>query len=253
MTKLHTTLWNLLRQRRSVTVIPSREALDRAHIGGGDYVAVGNEFLDYFRDLGSLARTDRVLEVGCGLGRMARPLSQWLEPPGAYCGFDVARDSIAWCRKHIPSSGAPTEFKWVDAANSLYNPAGRIQSDAVTFPYRDATFDFVIAVSVFTHLLPPAAARYMSEIRRVLRPGGRSFVTWFIWPQQDPSAEATALFPFAREGHRVNSTQIPEAAVAYSSESISSLYAGTILRTVEGHWRAGQHAAPYQDLVVARR
>jgi SAM-dependent methyltransferase len=40
-------------------------------VGAGDYVKIGMEFLGYFVNLGRLKPKDRVLDVGCGSGRMA--------------------------------------------------------------------------------------------------------------------------------------------------------------------------------------
>src|SRR5687767_15011180 len=67
------------------------------------------------------------------------------------------------------------QFDWLDVGNTQYNTRSSRAASAVRFPDDDASFDFVFATSVFTHLLPDAAARYLAESRRVLRPGGRLF------------------------------------------------------------------------------
>ena len=54
------------------------------------------------------------------------------------------------------------------------------QMDAEKLDFPDATFDFVCATSVFTHMLPAGVANYLREIRRVLRPGGRCLATFFV-------------------------------------------------------------------------
>ena len=55
---------------------------------------------------------ERVLDIGCGIGRMARPLTPYLTPPGAYDGFDINADGIAqlqagadWLTQHKVLSG----------------------------------------------------------------------------------------------------------------------------------------------------
>src|SRR5262249_46340342 len=63
---------------------------------GGEFRAVGDEFFAYFVDLGRLRPTDRVLDVGCGIGRMAVPLTRYLTAAGRYDGFDITARSIAW-------------------------------------------------------------------------------------------------------------------------------------------------------------
>jgi len=41
-------------------------------VGGGNFKSVGEKFLRYFKDVGGLKPDDEdVLDVGCGIGRMA--------------------------------------------------------------------------------------------------------------------------------------------------------------------------------------
>ncbi|PFK01104.1 SAM-dependent methyltransferase, partial [Bacillus cereus] len=41
---------------------------------GGDFEKVGKEFLNHFIQIGALKSNEKVLDVGCGVGRMAVPL-----------------------------------------------------------------------------------------------------------------------------------------------------------------------------------
>ena len=50
------------------------------YVGRGDFRATGEEFLGHFRELGGLRAEDRVLEIGCGIGRMARVLAPRAAP-----------------------------------------------------------------------------------------------------------------------------------------------------------------------------
>jgi 2-polyprenyl-3-methyl-5-hydroxy-6-metoxy-1,4-benzoquinol methylase len=67
-------------------------------VGDGDFKEIGGEFLDYFIRLGGLNSGDKVLDIGCGLGRMARPLVPFLDPDkeGEYHGFDIVPNGISW-------------------------------------------------------------------------------------------------------------------------------------------------------------
>ena len=76
-------------------------------VGDGDFRAIGAEFLRHFVKLGDLRPTDKVLEIGCGIGRMAVPLTQYLST-GTYDGMDVVADGINWCSQNIRQlSGLP--------------------------------------------------------------------------------------------------------------------------------------------------
>src|ERR1700741_1289804 len=91
-------------------------------VGPSDFVETGEEFLRYFTELAGLTPHERVLDVGCGTGRMARPLSRYLTD-GRYDGVDVVGPSIAWCQaayRRFPNF----RFHHADVYNRVYNPKG---------------------------------------------------------------------------------------------------------------------------------
>ena len=55
-------------------------APESVFVGDGDYRAIGLEYLGHYVTIGGLKPTDRVLDIGCGIGRMAVPLTQYLDP-----------------------------------------------------------------------------------------------------------------------------------------------------------------------------
>ena len=48
------------------------------------------------------------------------------------------------------------------------------------FPCADNSFDLVFLTSVFTHMFAGDVENYLSEISRVLKPGGKCLITWFL-------------------------------------------------------------------------
>jgi 2-polyprenyl-3-methyl-5-hydroxy-6-metoxy-1,4-benzoquinol methylase len=91
----------------------------------------------------------RVLDVGCGDGRLALEL----ERAGArVAGADPSRIAIERARAALP--GAP--FEQIGASGRL--------------PFNDSAFDAVTCVHVLQHV--DETQQLMSEMRRVLRPGG---------------------------------------------------------------------------------
>jgi SAM-dependent methyltransferase len=227
-------------------------------VGNSDFRATGDEFLGHFRALAGLRSSDRVLDVGCGIGRMARVLVPALSPPhGSYDGFDVNRRGIAWCRRHYTRTRVPFRFRHVDLHHPEYNPGGPGASDTFEFPYAENSFDLAIATSVFTHLLDVSAERYLAEIARVLAPGGRLLATWFlIDPDRPPGRSAIASFHPGSGAALLADPAAPEAAVAYPAQWVRRRLERHGLRAREpfhqGSW-TGRPGASSQDILVADR
>lgn len=230
-------------------------------VGGGDFKRAGQKFLRFFVELGGLGPDDRVLDVGCGVGRMAVPLAGFLSERGRYEGFDVVPEAIAWCRKAITRRRSNFAFRVADLYNKTYNPGGRYRAAEFPFPYADRSFDFAILTSVFTHMLPAETEHYLSEIGRVLAPGGRCFATFFLLNDESRRliAEGRSERPM---GHalgecRVDNPKVPEDAVAYPEEAVRALFAkhGMALREPVryGKWCGRPEWTSFQDIVVAER
>ncbi len=141
----------------------------------------GQEFLRYFIDLGGLKPDDAVLDVGCGRGRMAISLTQYLRRRGRYEGFDITSAHIDWCAEHVSRPYPNFRFALSDIFNAAYNPTGKTRASEYVFPYPDATFDLVFPTSPFSpSMLPGDLEHYVSEISRVTKKGGRCLATFFL-------------------------------------------------------------------------
>lgn len=141
-------------------------------VGGSrrDFRKLGEKWLATFVRIGGLKPSDNVLDVGCGVGRMAVALGGYLDPGAKYRGFDIVPEGIAWCRKAITPRYPQFEFQHADIYHEEYNRSGVLRASEFVFPYPDEAFEFVFLTSVFTHMLPADVKHYMAEIRRVLRP-----------------------------------------------------------------------------------
>jgi SAM-dependent methyltransferase len=237
-------------------LVPPRRLL--GFVGDSDFRATGEEFLDHLHRFGGLRATDRVLDVGCGIGRIARVLAPELRAPGSYDGFDIAADAISWCSSHYLDTTAPFRFQHADLQNSMYNPLGVGSATDYRFPFRDASFDLVLAISVFTHLLADAAENYLAEAARVLAPGGRLFTTWFLLDPDRSTPRDRAAFDFSDPAGpaSVSDREVPEAAVAFNDRWLEQRFQahGLTLREPirRGSWR-GAPGTSFQDIVVAGR
>jgi SAM-dependent methyltransferase len=223
--------------------------------GVGDFRQIGDHFLELFRTLAGLRPDDRILEIGCSVGRMAAPLTRSLVTPGTYDGLDISKRSIRWCRWAIGRKFGNFRFTHADIFNGEYNPRGTIAAEQYTFPFPDGVFDFVFLTSVFTHMLPPSVRRYLDEIRRVLRPGGRVLATFFLIPAGP--ADGGSWIGHEGPGYRTSNPHRPEEAIAYEEGLVREWFRASGLTIVEpvhrGSWTNFEHGITYQDVIVAVR
>lgn len=135
---------------------------------------------------------NKVLDIGCGNGRAAMGL---IGENVEYFGFDVVKPCIDWC-KEVFAPWNNYHFYHVDVRNTWYWRKGVIEPYEVRFPFRDNTFDTVLAFSVFTHLGTLRNARhYINEINRVAKSGAYIVVTFFRSPPNEVSAmEARTVY-----------------------------------------------------------
>jgi SAM-dependent methyltransferase len=230
-------------------------------VGEGDFVKIGQEFKNYFVELANLQPSDRVLDVGCGIGRMAIPLTNYLSPEGGYWGFDIVKKGVEWCQTHISSKFSNFHFQHSDVYNKNYNPNGKIQARNFQFPFNNDFFDFIFLTSVFTHMLPSDIENYISEISRVLKTNSKCLVTFFILNKESEKlirqGNSSLDFRYGiNDCLTINETN-PEAAIAYKEDFITSLFNKYGLKIslpiYYGSWCKRDSYLTYQDLIVVTK
>lgn len=240
------------------SMIPPRSMI---FTGGGDFEKIGLEFKGYFTDLAGLQPSDKVLDVGCGLGRMAVPLTNYLSESGEYWGFDIVRRGIEWCEGHISRSYPNFHFQHSNVYNQHYNPEGRVRAHDFRFPFEDGCFDFVFLTSVLTHMLPIDVENYLSEISRVLKLGGNCLTTFFLLNDESERLIQCGLstLDFSQEIQGCLTTDIddPEIALAYREAWVLDLLERHALRMKEpvhyGSWCGRDVSLSYQDVIIATK
>ncbi|RFT66066.1 class I SAM-dependent methyltransferase [Bacillus clarus] len=228
---------------------------------GGNFCEVGEEFLRHFIEIGNLKRDEHVLDVGCGVGRIAVPLTTYLNKQGSYHGFDIFQQGISWCQTHISPKYNNFHFQHVNVHNQFYNPKGTISASQFRFPYEDETFDFVFLTSVFTHLLPEELEHYFSEVLRVMKNNGRCFVTFFLINPESiyylNAGLSTLSFRHNLGDCYVVNKDMPEFAVSYAEEWVRNLFTKYNAHFVEpihfGSWCGRTTFTSYQDIMILRK
>lgn len=228
--------------------------------GGGDFLKIGRGLVRRMKNWAGLTPDSRVLDVGCGVGRAAVALTECLGPEGSYDGFDTYPFGIDWATANITPHFPNFRFRTVEVFNNLYNPLATTRASEFVFPYADASFDFVLLNSVFTHMLPEDVVGYLAQISRVLAPGGRVYCTWFL--MNDDTRRELAAHPNTaiRLAHsfgpfHVHNPDDHEEAVGYDEPFARRMVAGAGLEVEavrSGNW-CGRKAPNYQDVLLAKK
>ncbi len=226
--------------------------------GGGPFRLYGRNTVALCRKYAGLQHDQPVIDLGCGIGRTALALTEFLSPSTRYLGFDVIKFAVDWCVQNISRSHGNFEFVHSDVQNRVYNPRGTVTPECYRFPSEANAFRFAMANSLFTHLGPPAAAHYICEAARVLRPGGRFLSSWFVLDSATQAATAAVQrFPHPLGDCRYASLHAPEQAVAFQRAWIEETLrkADFILEGIHyGDWSGVSNPIEsMQDIVVARR
>ena len=140
-------------------------------------IICGKALVKKLKENGLMAN-DRVLDLGCGSGRVAAPLTDYLT--GSYEGFDIHKEAIEWCSSSITKEYKNFKFIHSDVYNAVYNKKGVLSASTYVLPYKDNEFDYCFAFSLFTHLLPEDTRNYLCEIRRVIKVGGLCLASFFV-------------------------------------------------------------------------
>ncbi len=247
-------LWDTITGKRDKT-IPPRGLI---FIGPGDYKKIGEHYLDVFKEHCGLKPTHRVLDIGCGIGRIAIPLTKYLNSNGAYEGFDIVKRGIDWCKKNITTKYPNFKFIHIDLKNDLYNLTTEEAAKNFVFPYNDNEFDLIVLTSVFTHMLPEDIENYTKEINRVLKVGGKCLATYFILNLESINymkANAGLNFEFDMGTYSLLDKNVKEANIAFDEEYLLNLITKNNLileKKLYGFWsgRPKNESFDFQDTLI---
>jgi len=137
----------------------------------GAATLVDDEF-DVLDELVPIAGRD-IIELGCGAAKLARALLE-RHPDSKVTGLEVDE------RQHAKNLASP-------------QPGLRfVAAGAESIPFPDASFDVALMLKSLHHVRLPLLAQALTEVARVLRPGGHLYVSEPVYG--GPLNEVTRLF-----------------------------------------------------------
>jgi ubiquinone/menaquinone biosynthesis C-methylase UbiE len=144
---------------------PPERLISRVH-GSSDsqtFQKVGKRIaLDICRYSASIVDFNRplgILDFGTGCGRILAPMMS-LANQARFTATDIDPEAITWCKEHYTcsSDGGRVQFS--------------INADLPPLALSKDSFDFVYAISVFTHLPRDMGQAWLGELARIIRPDG---------------------------------------------------------------------------------
>lgn len=213
---------------------------------------------------------NRILDVGCGTGLLGIASEPFLGRNGHYVGIDVLKSDIDFCRNYYPSP--VFEFVHFNVNNPAYAPSQECKK--LQWPIDSTTFDLVTALSVWTHLNEEDALFYIKEVNRVLRPGGKAIITFFLLDElyqrslNMRSKEAGKYHMTSQEQWIFDQpaygsdawfcpkwVQVPENAIGITNAGLNCLISVAKMELI-GHYQGNWKEVPgafFQDVLVFKK
>ena len=189
--------------------------------GAKNYEQVGpatlSLILTNLASVGPMAAAGRVLDWGCGSGRIAAHLAKFIDPNRVY-GSDIDREAVDWAASNIPGphfSAIPT-----------YPPT----------EYPDSFFDRIYGISVMTHLDEDAQLQWLRELHRISQPGAGILLSIIGVLLRATNMPSSLMGEYARNGF---ATFVPAYEQALGFREFSP----------EGYYKESYHTPDYVDRV----
>ena len=235
-------------------------------VGGGNPELVASEIVSVLARHVDLGAQRSVLDVGCGCGRIAAGLTQFLDETSDYIGVDILPGLVEFGRKFITPRYSRFKFLLLDEGNFTYDtlrPKGSAVDIAELSEACPAgSVDLAISISLFTHLDYAAAVEVLQNVNQLLASGGQAFITIFVVDAEARRNIESGATGF-RFAHRTPSGELsaekledPTFAVGYEVEKMDELVDSAGLRRerwIRGYWSQGNSGETFQDALILRK
>jgi SAM-dependent methyltransferase len=239
-------------------------------VGGADPEAVGEACRGILDRYLAINANSRVLDFGCGVGRVLLSVLKQKPDISQVTGFDIMPQVIRFCDAHIASAFPRTKFELIQGSNEHYNQF--IAAGGVSTPKSHATlrseyasaFTEIYAFSVFTHVEMADFRSLLVLLSNLLIPGGTLLFTAFMLTpySRHAIAQGTTMFPLSgavteSQGDVLIGNPADRLGfIAFEMKLVQQMVfdAGLIITQIEhGSWADAQFSASLQDVIVCRR
>jgi SAM-dependent methyltransferase len=234
---------------------------DNRPLGGLNYYSStfnesGQALVNFLITLCNLSSGKRILDIGCGTGRLISPLINIINP-ALYHGLEINSRYLNICREKHKTC----KFTHLDLKHDEYNPSGTIDPYEFEYPYPDRSFDVICAFGVYNHNRTKAIMQSLRSVSRLLKPKAIFICTILLLNQNSMTLinNGKTNKPFvlkhksddgwAQFDHR------PLLNIATSEMAVRRVCIQSRMMLSEpiryGHWISHPHALNTHDVLVA--
>ena len=242
--------------------VPPRSSIYTGSPANSDrYIKQSIHQLELLKSEINLTPSDSVLDIGCGIGRTAIALTEYLNTNAKYEGFDVVKKGVDWCNSKINKEYPNFNFTYIPLFNDLYNNSN-LKAENFEFPYKKESFDKIFSFSVFTHMQINEIQNYFKQIHEVLKSDGIAFSTFFLYDDTNDayiSKREGFNFPIQEDGFKLMNSKVKSGNIAIHKDKINEMLNNenlTLVKIIDGFWKDNirdSKKKEYQDIVVFKK
>ncbi len=223
--------------------------------------------LPFLMDSVGLKPSSRLLDYGCGLGRLAYAASKFLSDDGAYYGFEPNMEALTFLKTayaerpnfHFHGVELSVEDDYVAVAKGDRREEGVKANEIDPTEFVDSAIDVQWSCSVFTHMWTDSIINSLRSFNDMVSVEGHCVNTWLV--VDDFAAyllrcgRADRTLPFRINGALTSSEDNPLNITAYELSTVQEIYRDAgheIVDILYGSWAGRDNGVIYQDIVISK-
>lgn len=239
-------------------------------VGGSDPEAVGNACRSILDRYLTINANSRLLDFGCGIGRVLLSVLNHMPSVGRVTGFDIMPQVIRFCDANIATAFPQSSFDLIQGSNDHYDQFVLAAGAAVAKTREqvereyNSSFSGAYAFSVFTHVEMGDFRSLLKLVKGLLEPGGEFLFTSFLLTSDSRQAieQRSGLFPFGETAFEadgkvfIGNVHDRLGFIAFDMALVQQMVfdAGLVITHVEhGSWTGSGFSPSLQDVIVCRR